>query len=118
MDHKRRPLPTKPPLDADPWTVTEVKGSQVTVQRGDKKRHRAKNLIKLVKQRVMDRLINEKTKREMEEPDCLLVAEIRAAERRNHNALNQGPSQGEALQDAIPEGYQPDEEHDLKKDTL
>ena len=109
---------SNPPWDADPWTVTEVKGSQVTVQRGDKKRHRAKNLIKLVKQRVMDRLINKKTKREMEEPDCLLVAEIRAAERRNHNALNQAPSQGEALQDTIPEGDQPDKEHDPKKDTL
>ena len=55
---------------------------------------------------------------EMEEPDCLSVAEIRAAERRNHNALNQAPSQGEALQDAIPEGDQPDEEHDPEKDTL
>merc|ERR1712082_600549 len=87
---------TKPPLNANPCTVREVKGSQVTVQRGDKKRHRAKNLIKLVKQRVMN---NEKTKREMEEPDCLSVAEIRAAERRNHNALNQAPSQGESLQD-------------------
>ena len=40
---------TKPPWDNDPWTVTEVKGSQVTVQRGDKKQWRAKNLVKLVK---------------------------------------------------------------------
>ena len=66
----------------------------------------------------MDRLINEKTQREMEEPDGLPVAETRVAERRNHDALNQAPSQGEALQDAIPEGDQPDEENDPKKDTL
>ena len=31
---------SNPPWDADPWTVTEVKGSQVTVQRGDKKQLR------------------------------------------------------------------------------
>ena len=66
----------------------------------------------------MDRLINEKTQREMEEPDGLPVAETRVAERRNHDALNQAPSQGEALQDAIPEGDQPDEENDPKIDTL
>ena len=52
---------------------------------------------------------------EMEEPDCLSVAEIRAAERRNHNALNQAPSQGESLQDAILEGDQPDKNMTLRK---
>ena len=34
----------KPPWDADPWTVTEVKGSQLRVQRGEKQQLRANNL--------------------------------------------------------------------------
>ena len=48
----QRKTTVRPPWDADPWTVTEVKGSQLRVQRGEKKRLRAKNLVKIIKQRV------------------------------------------------------------------
>ena len=73
----QRKTTIKPPWDADPWTVKDVKGSQLMVQRGEKKRLRAKNLVKLVKQRVEDKLINERIRREVEDPECLSIEEIR-----------------------------------------
>ena len=72
----QRKTTIKPPWDADPWTVTEVKGSQLRVQRREKRRLRAKNLVKVIKQRVKDKLgIDNRTRKEMEEPEIDVTIE-------------------------------------------
>ena len=53
-----------------------MKGSQLKVQRGEKLRLRVKILVKLVKQRVKDKLNYERTRREMEDPDIDVSIEV------------------------------------------
>ena len=52
----------KTPWDPVPYEVTEVKGSRVRVQRGDDMKDRAKNNIKVVKERPERLQLRNKTK--------------------------------------------------------
>ena len=72
----QRKTTIKPLWDADPWTFTEVKGSQLRVKQGEKQRLRAKNLVKIIKHRVKDGLgIYKRTRKDMEEPDIDITIE-------------------------------------------
>jgi hypothetical protein len=48
---RRDKTTTKSPWDPNPYKVLEVKGSKVTAERGEQRRSRAKNHIKVVKER-------------------------------------------------------------------
>ena len=97
---------TKPPWDADPWRVKEVKGSQITVTRGNKERRHAKNLVKVVKPHTRVHFVKEKTRRRMEEPECLSLDQIKTADKRynmqqhQHQAIPDGPGAGGVRQAA------------------
>ena len=50
---KQQKTSTKPPYDPKPYTVVEVKGTQVTARRGEKERKRNKVKVKVVKERPL-----------------------------------------------------------------
>ena len=98
---------TKPPWDADLWRVKEVKGSQITVTRGNKERRHAKNLVKVVKLHTRVHFIKEKTRRRMEEPECLSLDQIKTADKRGHDerspALHSWNDWGDRLGSRMPD---------------
>ena len=73
---QQRKSTTKTPWDPRPFTVTQVKGSQVEVKRGEELKKRAVNLIKKLKLRKGAK--NRETEEKDEDPDIdITIEEIR-----------------------------------------
>ena len=91
---------TKTPWDPNPFTVTQVKGSQVEVKRGQEVKKRAMNLIKKIKLRkgVKSR---ETKENEDEDPDIdITIEEIRRRIREEKEAAAGGPKENSVLEES------------------
>ena len=66
-----------------------MKGSKITGTRGNKERPHTKNLVKVIKPRTRVNLVKEKTRRRMEEPECLSLDKIKTADKRYNTQQHQ-----------------------------
>ena len=71
---KQKKISIKPPFDPKPYTITEVKGTEVTARRGGQERERNKVKMKVVKERP-EHLLPRATEW-MEEQDTVNEADI------------------------------------------
>ena len=91
---------TKTPWDPRPYTVTEVKGSQVIVERGEKTYRRAVNLIKKIKFRKEEEKKETKIK-EKDEPEIeTSIEDIRRRIREEKEAARGGTQENSLLEES------------------
>ena len=102
---QQRKTTTKTPWDPRPYTVTQVKGSQVEVKRGEEVKRRALNLIKKLKFR--NRAENRETKKSDEEdPDIdISIEEIRKQIREEKEAAEGGPQENSRLDESTDSDF-------------
>ena len=95
----------KTPWDPEPFTVTQVKGSQVEVQRGEEIKRRALNLIKKIKFRKEAE--NRETKRQKDEdPDIdITIEEIRRKIREEKEAAKGGAQESSRLEESTESDF-------------
>ena len=87
----------KTPWDPQPFTVTQVKGSQVEVKRGEEVKRRALNLVKKLKLRSQEEN-RETKKKDTEEPDIdISIDEIRRRIREEKEAAEGRGQEKEAV---------------------
>ena len=93
---QQRKSTVKTPWDPRPYTVTQVKGSQVELKRGEDLKRRALNLVKKVKFRQGERKRETKSK-DLEDPDIdITIEEIR-------RRIRQEQRQEKEVPEAIPQ---------------
>ena len=91
---------TKTPWDPNPFTVTQVKGSQVEVKRGQEVKKRAMNLIKKIKFRKGVKY-RETKENDEEDPDIdVTIEEIRRRIREEKEAAAGGPKENPVLEES------------------
>ena len=96
---------TKTPWDPRPYTVTQVKGSQVEVKRGEEVKRRALNLIKKLKYRREGE--NRETKsRDDEDPDIdITIEEVRRRIREEKEAAAGGAQENSILEESTDSDF-------------
>ena len=95
----------KTPWDPRPYTVTQVKGSQVEVKRGEDVKRRALNLIKKIKFRKEGE--NQETKnRDDEDPDIdITIEEVRRRIREEKEAAEGGAQGNPRLEESTDSDF-------------
>ena len=102
---QQRKSTIKTPWDPRPYTVTQVKGSQVEVQRGEEVKRRALNLIKKIKFR-MGAQVRETKKENDEDPDIdISIEEIRRRIREEKEATERGAQENSRLEESTDSDF-------------
>ena len=105
---KQQKSSIKPPFDPEPYTVTEVKGTQVTARRGGKERKRNKVKMKVVKERPVHLQLRASMGMEEEEEDTdseldIQLAPTEAEQRQEPVQAEEVPVGGEEEQQQVEE---------------
>ena len=101
---QQRKSTIKTPWDPRPYTVTQVKGSQVEVKRGDEVKRRALNLIKKIKSRKGAE--KRETKEIEEDPDIdITIEEIRERIRKEKDAAEGGARENSRLEESTDSDF-------------
>ena len=105
---KQQKSSIKPPFDPEPYTVTEVKGTQVTARRGGKERKRNKVKMKVVKERPVHLQLRASMGMEEEEEDTdseldIQLAPAQAEQRQEPVQAEEVPEEGEEEQQQVEE---------------
>ena len=102
---QQRKSTTKTPWDPRPFTVTQVKGSQVEVKRGEEVKKRALNLIKKLKFRKGAK-IRETKEKDDEDPDIdISIEEIRKQIREEKEASGRGTQEDSRLEESTDSDF-------------
>ena len=95
----------KTPWDPNPYTMTQVKGSQVQLKRGDEVKRRAVNLVKKIKWRKGEEKRETKI-RDMEDPDIdISIEEIRKRIREEKEAAEEGARESQRLDESTDSDF-------------
>ena len=106
----------KTPWDPNPYTVTQVNGSQVQLKRGDEVKRRAVNLVKKIKWRKGEEKRETKI-RDTEDPDIdISIEEIRKRIRQEKEAAEEGAQESQE-KEAAEEGAQESQRLDETTDS-
>ena len=95
----------KTPWDPNPYTVTQVKGSQVQLKRGEEVKRRAVNLVKKIKWRKGEEKRETKI-RDMEDPDIdISIEEIRKRIGEEKEAAEEGAQESQRLDESTDSDF-------------